>query len=374
LNIAVNTRFLIYNKLEGIGRFTFETLKRISETHSEHRFYCIFDRPPHKDFLLSDNIIPIIAKPQARHPILWYWWFEQSIPCILKKINADVFISPDGFASLNTNVPQITVMHDLAFEHYPQFVPYLTRKYYLYYSPKYAHKVQRIATVSKFSKQDISEKYNVNLSKIDVVYNGASPNCKPLTETEKKKVKDAYSKGCNYFVFISAIHPRKNLIRILQAFEKFKDQTQSKTKLVVAGRMAWKNEDLKNTYEKMQHQQAVIFTGHLPMAEIECLVGAAVALCYASLFEGFGLPILEAMYAGTPVITSNLSSMPEVAGNAALLVNPKNIENICEAFIRLDTDEQLRIKLIEAGKHQQQKFTWEKTAKLLWESVEKTLK
>ena len=88
LNIAVNTRFLIHNKLEGIGRFTFETLKRISRAHPQHRFYCIFDRPPHKEFLFSNNIIPIIAKPPARHPILWYCWFEWSVPRILKKIKA----------------------------------------------------------------------------------------------------------------------------------------------------------------------------------------------------------------------------------------------------------------------------------------------
>jgi len=316
LNIAVNTRFLIHNKLEGIGRFTFETLKRISQTHPQYRFYCIFDRPPNQEFLFSENIIPIIAKPQARHPILWYWWFEFSVPSILKNINADVFISPDGFAL----------------------------------------------------------KYNIEAAKIDVVYNGANPSCKPLGEDEKQKVKQHYSKGCNYFVFISAVHPRKNLGRILQAFDLFKNKTQSTTKLIVAGRMAWKNEELKNVYEKMQHQQEVIFVGHLPMKEVERLIASATALCYASLFEGFGLPILEAMYAETPVITSNVSSMPEVAGNAALLVNPKDINSIGAAFIQLENQPELRVKLVEAGKQQRQKFTWEKAAEFLWESVEKTLR
>lgn len=360
--------------MEGIGRFTFETLKRICKAHPQHRFYCIFDRPPHQEFLFSDNIIPIIARPPARHPVLWYCWFEWSVPRILKKINADVFISPDGFASLKTKVPQITVMHDIAFEHYPKFVPLLTRKYYRYYSPKYAHKVQRIATVSNFSKQDISVKYNIAAAKIDVVYNGANPSCRPLDEAEKQKVKKQYSKDCNYYVFISAVHPRKNLGRILQAFDLFKNKTQSETKLIVAGRMAWKNETLKTIYQQMKHQKEVIFVGHLPIKEIERLIAAATALCYASLFEGFGLPILEAMYAETPVITSKVSSMPEVAGNAALLVDPKNVESINKAFIQLENEPELRIKLIKAGKKQRQKFTWERAAKLLWESVEKTIR
>ena len=374
LNIAVNTRFLIHNKLEGIGRFTFETLKRISRAHPQHRFYCIFDRPPHKEFLFSNNIIPIIAKPPARHPILWYCWFEWSVPRILKKINADIFISPDGFASLKTNVPQLTVIHDIAFEHYPQFIPFLTRKYYRYYSPKYAHKVECIATVSNFSKQDISVKYNIDASKIDVVYNGTNPSCKPLNNVEKQQVKMQYCDGCDYFIFISAVHPRKNLGRILQAFDLFKNKTKSKTKLIVAGRMAWKNEQLQSIYEKMQHQQEVIFVGHLPNLEIERLIASATALCYASLFEGFGIPILEAMYAETPVITSNVSSMPEVAGDAALLVNPTNVERISEAFITVENHPELQQKLVEAGKIQRQKFTWERTAELLWKIVEKTLR
>ena len=373
LNIAVNTRFLIHNKLEGIGRFTFETLKRMSLAHPQHRFYCIFDRPPHQQFLFAENIIPLIANPPARHPFLWYWWFEWSVPRILKKINADVFLSPDGFASLNTNIPQLTVMHDIAFEHYPQFVPFITKKYYRYYSPKFAHKVQRIATVSDFSKQDISVKYNIDLDKIDVVYNGANPSCKPINETEKQKVKEQYSHGCNYFIFISAVHPRKNLGRILQAFDIFKTQTQSSTKLIVAGRMAWKNEELKTIYQKMEHKNEVVFVGHLAIKEIERLIASATALCYASLFEGFGLPILEAMYAETPVITSTVSSMPEVAGEAALLVNPKDVDSISKAFLALESQPKLQQKLIEAGKIQRQKFTWEQTAKLLWESVLKTL-
>jgi len=373
LNIAVNARFLIHNKLEGMGRFTFETFKRICKMHPHHRYYFIFDRPPHTDFLFAENVIPIIAKPQARHPLLWYWWFEHSVPRILKKINADVFISPDGFASLNTNIPQLSVIHDIAFEHYPQFIPFLARKYYRYYTPKYAHKVQRIATVSNFSKQDIAVKYNIDPDKIDVVFNGVNPSCRPIDEVEKKKVKQEYSKGCDYFVFISAVHPRKNLERILQAFDHFKNQTQSTTKLIVAGRMAWKNEQLKSIYQKMQHQQEVIFVGHLPIKEIERLIASATALCYASLFEGFGIPIIEAMYAETPVITSNVSSMPEVAGDAALLVNPVDINSIAVALTQLENNITLRKNLIEKGKIQRQQFTWEKTSELLWCIVEKTL-
>ncbi|MBU6205399.1 MAG: glycosyltransferase family 1 protein, partial [Bacteroidetes bacterium] len=101
MNIAVNTRFLLSNKLEGIGWFTYETLKRITRAHPEHQFHFLFDRPYHNEFIFSGNITPHILPPPARHPLLWYWWFEQSVPSVLKKIKADLFLSTDGFLSLS---------------------------------------------------------------------------------------------------------------------------------------------------------------------------------------------------------------------------------------------------------------------------------
>jgi hypothetical protein len=133
LNIAVNTRLLLKNKLEGIGWFTYETLKRITQNHPEHEFYFIFDRPYHTDFIFSANVRPIVIGPQARHPFLFYWWFEKSIPKILKQINADLFISPDGFLSLSTNVKSIAVFHDINYMHHPKDFPFLVRHYYQYF-------------------------------------------------------------------------------------------------------------------------------------------------------------------------------------------------------------------------------------------------
>lgn len=373
LKIAVNTRFLIKDKLEGIGRFTSETLQRITQSHPQHQFYFLFDRKNYEPFIFGANITPVVLSPPARHPLLWYYWFEHSIPKALRRIQPHLFLSPDGFASLKTEVPTLSVFHDIAFEHYPQFIPYLNRKFYQYYSPKYAKRVQRIATVSQFSKKDIIEKYKLSDKKIDVVYNGANPTCKPLSPVQKKNVLQQYTNGCPYFIFISAVHPRKNLPRILQAFNLLKQQTQSNTKLVVAGRMAWKNKNIHTVLNTMQHKEAVIFTGHLPIGEIEKLTGAALALCYTSLFEGFGLPILEAMYAETPVITSTTSSMPEVAGDAALLVNPTETEAIYKAMLQIEQQPDLRTCLIEKGKIQRSQFTWERTANLLWESMTKLL-
>lgn len=152
MKIAVNTRLLVKNKLEGIGWFSYETLKRITTQHPEHEFYFIFDRKHSDDFIFSDNVTPIELFPQARHPFLYYLWFEFSMPRLLKKLKPDLFLSPDGYLSLKSKIKSLVVFHDLNFEHYPEDIPWLERKNYKYFFPRYAKKADRIATVSEYSK------------------------------------------------------------------------------------------------------------------------------------------------------------------------------------------------------------------------------
>ncbi|MCP4551073.1 MAG: glycosyltransferase family 4 protein, partial [Bacteroidetes bacterium] len=127
MRIAVNTRLLIKNKLEGVGWFTHETLRLITVQHPEHEFYFLFDRDYDNDFIFSDNITPIIIGPQARHPFLYYLWFEKSVPAVLKKLKIDLFLSPDGYLSLRSKIPSINVIHDLNFEHHPNDYPFAER-------------------------------------------------------------------------------------------------------------------------------------------------------------------------------------------------------------------------------------------------------
>ena len=130
MRIAVNTRLLLKDKLEGIGWYTFETLSRIVKAHPNHDFYFIFDRAFSKEFVFAKNVHPIVLNPPTRHPILWYIWFEWRLPKLLKQINADVFLSPDGFLSLKSKIPSLAVIHDINFKHYPKNLKFLHRKYY----------------------------------------------------------------------------------------------------------------------------------------------------------------------------------------------------------------------------------------------------
>lgn len=373
MRIAVNTRLLLKNKLEGIGWFSYETLKRITTQHQEHQFYFIFDRPFDESFIFSGNITPIVLPPQARHPLLYYLWFEKSIPRALKKIQPDLFFSPDGYLSLSTPVKSMNVFHDLNFEHYPDDLPYPERTFYRHYFSQYAEKACRIATVSEFSKSDIVKQYQVSPDKIDVVYNGANERYMPLSEPEKFLVRAKYSAGVPYFVFVGALHPRKNLANLFRAFDLFRLESGINMRLLIIGQKKWWTKDIKDAYDNMKFSPDVVFCGRLEALELNRVIAAATALTYVSYFEGFGIPILEAFYCETPVITSNVTSMPEVAGDAAILVDPFSVKSICDGMIKIATDPSLSISLNEKARERRQVFSWQRTAGLLWDSIERAL-
>lgn len=374
MRIAVNTRLLLKGKLEGIGWFTHQTLERMVRRHPEHEFIFFFDRPYDPSFVFAPNVTPVVLPPQARHPVLFYLWFEWGIPYMLRKYKADLFLSPDGYLSLSTKVPTCLVIHDLAFEHYPKHVVASHRMYWRHYSPLFAKRADRIVTVSNFSKKDITEHYGIAPEKIDVVHNGAHAEYKPLSWEEKEAVKNKYADGCEYFVFAGALHPRKNIVNLLKAFIAFKKRQRSNMKLVIVGRLAWKYDEVLEMKEEMPFKDEVKWVGYMDVAELSKVIGGAYAMVYASLFEGFGIPILEALECNVPVIVSNTSSMPEVAGDAGLLVDPTNVQDIADKMQMLYKDEALRAKMVAAAPEQVKKFDWDKSADLLWDSMMKCVK
>lgn len=373
MKIAVNTRLLLKNRLEGIGIFTRETLARITQAHPEHQFYFLFDREYDESFVFGENVTPIVAHPQARHPYLWYLFFEHGIPLKLKKIKPDFFLSTDGWIPTRLDIPSVNVIHDLNFLHHPEFVPPVVRRYYDRFFPKFARNATRLATVSQFSRDDIHQSYQVPVETIDVVYNGANTAYKPYTEEQQIAVKQQYTDGHDFFLFVGLIHKRKNLDNVFRAFDLFKERTGSPMKLVVVGDKKWWAGEIEDTYLAMRHREDVVMLGRRQIDELSALTAAATAMVYASLFEGFGQPIVDAFNAHTAVITSNISSMPEIAGDAALLVNPYDVEEIAQAMEQLYRDPLLRDTLIEKGKARKGLYTWDRTAELLWQTIEKAL-
>ena len=359
--------------MDGLGIFTYESFKQIVSTHPDDDFIFIFDRPPHPDFITAKNVTSKVIGPQARHPFLYKIWYQYSVHKLLKKINADIFVGTDGMIPLKTRTKTLSVIHDLNFEHHPEHLPTLLRSFYCKYFPKFARNSNRIATVSEFSKQDIIDTYGIATSKIDVVYNGPNEKFIPIEKNEITTIQNKYSEGKPFFLFVGTLHPRKNLINLFKAFESFKKESNSNFKLLIVGRKMWWTSAIEKAFNDLNCKGDIIFTNRVDEDELYKITASAYALTYVPVFEGFGIPLVEAMSCGVPVITSNITSMPEVVGNAGLLVDPYNIKEISEAMLKITSDQDLRTELAEKSIVQAKKFSWEKTGDLLWKAILTTI-
>ncbi len=369
MRIAVNAIFLQENNLEGYGYFVQEIFKRLSIQYPEHQFYFLFDRAYSNIFIFSENIIPIVIAPKARHFFAFKFWYDWALPLQLSKIKPDIVVQPYGFCSLTTKYKQLLVLHDLSFIHYPQFIKKLHRFYYQLFTKKFVQKATRIATVSQFSKQDIITQYAINPNKIDVVYSAAKTVFKPLDFIDKQSVKDSFADGREYFLFTGGSNPRKNLITVLKAFSIFKKKLKSNMKLLIVGKINVKKNSIIEKLETYKYKEDVVLLNYVEDTVLVKLTASAYTCIYPSFFEGFGVPIVEAMQSGVPIITSNTSSMIEVGSMAALYTDPSNVEELANQMMMLYKDEKLRVAQIEKGLLQAKQFSWNNTAELLWQSI-----
>ncbi|MES2800181.1 MAG: glycosyltransferase family 1 protein [Bacteroidota bacterium] len=370
--IAINTRYLLKDKLEGFGWYSYEVARRLAENHPKHQFYFFFDRPFDPNFVFSKNITPIVLGPPARHPILHYIWNEWSVRKALKKYSIDVYFSPDGYLSLKTKTKQLITIHDINFEHYPEDLPLSARKYYRFFFPKFAIKSDKILTVSNFSKSDIIQHYGISDSKIRAIWNGVSEKFVQISEEVKVKIKHKYSYGQDYFIFVGSLNPRKNLRRLVAAYELYASNKEHPWHLVIVGEKMWRNQtehlSISTSIESQIH-----FTGRLNDEELSKAVAAAGAMTFVPYFEGFGIPMVEAMRCGVPVLAGNLSSLPEIGQDAVLYCDPFDTKSIAEGLEQISNDSLLRQKLTSKGLERSKAFSWDKCAEAVWEEIEKLL-
>lgn len=373
MKIAVNTRMLLENRMEGIARFNFEILKRIVKNNPEDQFYFYFDRPYSQKFIFGDNVIPKVLYPPTRHPFLLTYWLEFKLKKELEKLKPDLLFSGDTYMPLNSKTPTVVVSHDLAYLHHNNHQRFFDRNYYKFFFKKFHIDAQKIIAVSEFTKKDIIDNYNIPASKIEVVYNSGNGHFYPIDIQIKENIKKELTGGNPYFVYLGSIHPRKNLVNLIKGFNIFKNKNKNNYKLVIIGRPAWKTKNFFKTLNSSPYKKDII-TKQIARKELPKYIGSAEAMFYVSLFEGFGIPILEGFEAGIPVVTSNISSMPEVAQDAALLVDPHSPESISGAMLQLVSDRDLRTTLINKGNKRLQDFSWDKSAEKLYKILTHAVK
>ena len=365
LIIGINARNILGSKMEGFGNYSYELVKRITVNHPEQSFVLFFDRPVDSKFIFPSNVQTVVLYPPTRHPLLWILWFEWSLKRALKKYQIDLLWSPDGFCSLGSKVPQIATIHDLNFEHYPKDLPWLVSVYFRAFFPKFARKAKHILTVSNFSKKDIVDMYGISSENISVVYNGISDEYRVLSTEEIHATRNEFSKNKAYFLFVGSLHPRKNVKRLVEAFSAF-SMTNSEIDLVIVGNAMWKQEEFNLTIET---KERIHFLGHLSTNELSRVIGAAFALSYVPYFEGFGIPLVEAMRCGVPIISADTSCLPEIAGDAAVYCDPFSVQDITAKLHILSNDSTLHQQLAENALKRSVLFSWDKAAEEVWDEI-----
>ncbi len=354
-------------QMEGIGHHTYEITKRMANDHPEDHFLLLAHHKSIRSFTFPPNVTVKVIGPPARHPILYYIWFNWSVRRALNRFKADVFFSPDGIIPTWGKTPAVPVIHDIAWYHYPRHVRWRDRWFYRITTPMFCRRAPKIITVSQFSKMDLVRHYVRNPDKIIVTGNAVDKSYKPTDDIRQALIRKELTDHCDYFLFVGALHPRKNIRNLIRAFEIFKQTTGSNMKLVLAGRFAWRSKKIKKAIETSPFKQDIVLPGYIPYTDLPDLYGSAFALTYVSLYEGFGMPLLEAMACGVPVITSTVSSLPEVAGDAALLANPNDPEEIAGAMITLRKDYKLYNQLVERGLRRVRDFDWDVYAQRTYE-------
>jgi len=373
--IAVNTRLLLANRLTGLGHYTREILKQMVLSHPEHVFIFLFDRPYNSEFIFAENVIPVIVSPQARAAPLYLTWFDFSIPKVLKKYNPDVFISMDNFTSLRMKIPNLLIIHDLAYLHYPEHMDWLHRWYIRRYTPRFIAHATLIGTVSEATKEDIITQFNVPPEKVCITSLGLNEGIQKVTD---KVEINTFHKELNiswpYFLHVGTFQPRKNIAGLIKAYTLYRQSHTSDTKLVLTGDKGWRNKLMKEALASSPYRADIILLGYQNNQALSYLLCGARALFLVSLFEGFGMPIIEAQKCGCPVVASDVSSMPEAAGDAALLVNPHNTTAIAAAMFRMDSEPDLRQELIKKGYLNAAKYSWKTSGEKMWQMIEQIAK
>lgn len=355
----------------GIGEYAFELLRQFSNSKFSPRGeagkiqnskFVIYlkDRPLEHMPEEADGWKYRVLKPGK----LWTQW-RLPLDLYFHKDRPDVFFSPSHYAPRFSPVPTVMSIMDVSYLYFPEMFDkkdLLQLKNWTAYSVKNAKKV---LTISRSTKNDIIEAYKTPDTKVIVTY----PGIKETVSLEPRiygmnQVKTKYRISDNYVLFVGTLQPRKNIQKLIEAFAKvLKDEnSQNDLQLVIVGKKGWQYEEILSAPEKLSISGSVKFLESVSNDELPIIYKHAKCMILPSLYEGFGLPVLEAMKYDCPVITSKVSSLPEAGGDACLYINPEDVSDISDKIIKLINDDKLRQVLIEKGRKQVEKFSWEKTA------------
>ncbi len=357
MQIGIDAR-LVYHQPAGISRYTRHLMRAISKINREDDFI-VFQHRRHTE--------PLISMPNFRRATLFapvHTRLEQfMLPLELMRFPLDLLHSTDFIPPLRASLPTVITVHDLAFLHWPHF---LTKDSAAYYGQidRGVRRASHIIVPSESTKKDLVAQLGVPKNKVSVIYEAADDSFGPLpVEPTRREICQRYGLPNTFILFVGTIEPRKNVDGLLHAFRHLLDKyNMDEVGLAIAGGRGWLYEDILDLIRKLKLERNVFTLGRVNDGDLHKLYVGARCHVHPAHYEGFGLPPLEAMACGTPTIVSNVSSLPEVVGDAALMVNPENWEELAIAMHRLLTDDQLHAELREKGLQRARCFSWEQAA------------
>ena len=364
MKIGINAIFLVAGEGGGIERYLRNIIKALKKLDHENEYIIFTNKDNTGTFDLGDNFTEYFTPVSARFRLMKILWEQFLLPFQVKAAGIDVLFSPGNISPLFVSCPSVVVIHDLIpFVRSDNFskIELCALRFLLRLTAKMA---TRIITISRSSEREIMSQFQISSDRISVIYLACDQNffySQPSAE-ETGKLKKQYGIKGDFVLCTASTRPYKNIDRLLLAFSILKKRHAVKHRLVLVGASGRHHRFLLKMVADLGLNEDVVFTGFVPDKVLPALYSAASVFVYPSLYEGFGLPILEAMACGTPVVASNITSMPEVVGDAGLMFDPYDVEEMCKRIYRILSNEERRNKLIAKGKQRVREFSWEKTA------------
>ncbi|MEE8391496.1 MAG: glycosyltransferase family 1 protein [Anaerolineae bacterium] len=359
-HIAINAHLLsgrAWYRSAGVHQYIYHLLRRLESNGDDELRYTV---------LLGEGELPpdvALASLQSRWPtsraavrVLW----EQLVqPWTLRQIEADLVHGPVFIGPLLAPCPIVITIHDLSFIRFPDLFRPANRLYLTVLTRLSARRARRLIAVSAHAAAETAQLLGVPSERIDVVYHGVDPAFRPLSANQVAAFRQRQGLPERFVLFVGTLEPRKNLVRLIEAFARIHN---GRTKLMLVGGKGWLYDELFARVQGLGLEDAVVFPGYVMNDDLPLWYNAATVLAYPSVYEGFGLPVLEAQACGTPVLTSNVSSLPEAAGDGALMVDPYDVDALAVGLNQMLTDEALRCELQERGLIHARQFSWPRAA------------
>ncbi|MDD3245398.1 MAG: glycosyltransferase family 1 protein [Methanosarcina sp.] len=361
MEIGIISATLRHNHRTGVPNYVFNLIEGLNRIKSKKdNFYLV----NYEHNILFSDLHEIICKNPLNNISQMYLWYCYMVLNInSQNCNIDLIHNPFQIPTYFKFKKQryIITIHDLTPILFSKTHSLKRSLVYKLLLPKTLKTADKIIADSNSTKDDLVNYFNLPENKIKVIYLAADNKFNILKDTEIQSIKHKYNLNLPFVLYVGTLEPRKNIVTLLKAFSKLKEKVHHK--LVIVGNKGWKFKEIFETVDKLDLQNYIIFTGYVQDADLPALYNAADLFVYPSLYEGFGLPPLEAMACGCPVITSNTSSLPEVVGDAGIMVDPYDIDGLADSMYKVLTDEGLRINMSKKGLDRAKMFSWEKCAK-----------